>query len=259
MQSTSVEPSLQRAARLLVSVRNLEEAKAAFDGGVDLIDLKEPLRGPLGAVTVEVASNICDWFQSLPDSRGVKLSLAMGELRDGEAFPLDLLSQFDFAKVGLAGLTSGFEQRVDAELIWNDWQCGLPARVQPVLVIYADWQSANSPPPNEVLQFATLRSVAAGGVLIDTWDKATDLFQSIDCRILTEVVRTVRESNNWLALAGSLNAQTVAQAMLMCPDIIAVRGAVCDGLRTDSVSKSLVAAFVNRIGSLAEMSGAAKI
>ena len=33
---------------LLVSVRNVEEALAALEGGASLIDVKEPSRGPLG-------------------------------------------------------------------------------------------------------------------------------------------------------------------------------------------------------------------
>ena len=35
--------------RLLVSVRNVEEAQIAIAEGVDLIDVKEPSRGALGA------------------------------------------------------------------------------------------------------------------------------------------------------------------------------------------------------------------
>ena len=36
--------------RLLVSVRNAEEARAALAGGAEIIDAKEPSRGALGAV-----------------------------------------------------------------------------------------------------------------------------------------------------------------------------------------------------------------
>ena len=36
------------AVRLLVSVRNASEARAAINGGADVIDIKEPDHGPLG-------------------------------------------------------------------------------------------------------------------------------------------------------------------------------------------------------------------
>ena len=60
---------------LLVSVRSADEARAALAGGADVIDIKEPGRGPLGradeatwrAVRAEVAGR-------------VPVSAALGEL-----------------------------------------------------------------------------------------------------------------------------------------------------------------------------------
>jgi uncharacterized protein (UPF0264 family) len=45
-------------SRLLVSVRSAVEARAARAGGCDLIDAKEPSRGPLGAVTPDVLAEV---------------------------------------------------------------------------------------------------------------------------------------------------------------------------------------------------------
>ncbi|MFM9068482.1 MAG: (5-formylfuran-3-yl)methyl phosphate synthase, partial [Planctomycetota bacterium] len=59
--------------RLLVSVRNAQEAQAAHRGGAQLIDLKEPRQGSLGAVPP------ADWPSiqaALPSS--VPLSVALG-------------------------------------------------------------------------------------------------------------------------------------------------------------------------------------
>ncbi|MEX0712176.1 MAG: (5-formylfuran-3-yl)methyl phosphate synthase, partial [Pirellulales bacterium] len=44
--------------KLLVSVRSLAEARLALAAGVDLIDLKEPARGSLGALDPAVARQI---------------------------------------------------------------------------------------------------------------------------------------------------------------------------------------------------------
>ena len=44
--------------RLLVSVRNAEEAIAACCGGADIIDVKEPLNGSLGRASAEVMESI---------------------------------------------------------------------------------------------------------------------------------------------------------------------------------------------------------
>ncbi len=44
--------------RLLVSVKNAEEAMAALAGGADLIDAKDPAAGALGAVSLDVLRDI---------------------------------------------------------------------------------------------------------------------------------------------------------------------------------------------------------
>src|SRR5262245_43673316 len=45
--------------RLLVSVSNASEAAAALTGGADIIDAKDPLKGALGAVSLESLRAIC--------------------------------------------------------------------------------------------------------------------------------------------------------------------------------------------------------
>lgn len=64
-------------AGLLVSVRNAKEAMAALVGGADLIDVKEPLAGSLGAATPKT------WQEIGEVVGGEKpLSAALGELHD---------------------------------------------------------------------------------------------------------------------------------------------------------------------------------
>ena len=84
---------------LLVSVRSLEEAIAALEGGAELIDVKEPARGPLGRSDRETVGEIARHVRSAaPD---VPISAALGELPDlrAEDFP----GPVDYVKVGLAG------------------------------------------------------------------------------------------------------------------------------------------------------------
>ena len=48
--------------RLLVSVRNLHEARQAVAGGADWIDLKDPHQGPLGPVDATAAQEVAEAF-----------------------------------------------------------------------------------------------------------------------------------------------------------------------------------------------------
>ena len=54
--------------KLLVSVRSVAEARIALAGGVDLIDVKEPRRGSLGAadagIIAEIVAHVAKLFLS---------------------------------------------------------------------------------------------------------------------------------------------------------------------------------------------------
>ena len=46
--------------RLLISVRDAAEARSAIAGGTDVIDVKEPSRGPLGRADDRVVREVVD-------------------------------------------------------------------------------------------------------------------------------------------------------------------------------------------------------
>src|SRR5690349_2021023 len=79
---TSRIPTYQRhgnsqgaGMRLLVSVRSAQEVEAAVEGGAEIIDAKEPMRGSLGAVDAAELARIAD---AVPD--GMPFSMALGDL-----------------------------------------------------------------------------------------------------------------------------------------------------------------------------------
>ena len=84
--------------KLLVSVRSAGEARSALAGGADLIDVKEPSRGPLGAADPAVIRDVI----AAVDGR-VPVSAAFGEWLAwaGKKAPRGL----HYAKWGLAQLT----------------------------------------------------------------------------------------------------------------------------------------------------------
>lgn len=250
IDNVDVDDSLRKShggpiPRLLVSARNSAEAYAAIAGGADIIDLKEPARGSLGPVERKVAVDVADGL-GRRDSR-LPLSLAMGELanatdRHGFAALRTAMRDFGFAKVGLAGTSN----MPDWQTAWCDWCDRLPTHVDAVFVMYVDWQSAETRPPLELLRFAAMSAGErrAKGVLFDTWQKCSgDLFSAIPVATLGGLVSQARDAGLWTALAGSLNAQTVAKAMFMRPDIIAVRGAACSGGRDGTVQSRAVLKF----------------
>ena len=140
---------------LLVSVRSALEAHLAYQGGADIVDIKEPHLGSLGAATSKVWCEVYDTIK-----QRVPVSVALGEVWEGHvARPT---RPFAFAKIGLAGC----QQRLGWQREWMLRMQELDPATDRVAVAYADWRLANSPPPDDVLEFAVEAGCAA--LLVDT-------------------------------------------------------------------------------------------
>ena len=238
--------NLQRESNLpglLVSVRNQAEALTALAAGADVIDVKEPDQGPLGAADPQVIAGIVHVIAGR-----ALVTAAVGELidliaakRSGDLEPIT--AGVSLFKIGLAGCGNmpnwpSHWSEVIATL------SGQPtARLpQAVAVVYADWQAANSPEPNDVLLAGAERGCPA--LLIDTWNKSAgtlfDIWPTNDLRAFLE---RVRERQLAIVLAGSLTSENVARAVALEPDLVAVRGAACDAGRGGVVSAARVHAL----------------
>jgi uncharacterized protein (UPF0264 family) len=163
------------------------------------------------------------------------VSVALGELQDGEVAVAGL-AEVSFAKIGLAGCQSDPSWREKLRQLWQS----LPPSVQPVAVMYADWQAAEAPSPEAVLKLAAECRVRH--ILIDTYVKSAG--RLLDHWPLAELGRFsahVADLDQQLVLAGSLDAESIAQVLPLQPWAIAVRGAVCRNGREGVMDTELVA------------------
>jgi uncharacterized protein (UPF0264 family) len=213
--------------KLLVSVRSAHEASLALAAGVELIDIKEPAAGALGAASLEVIEDIL----SLVNGR-VQTSAACGELIESAADIARRLSGAgtsgtgetlpDYVKVGLAGCGSmdNWPQK------WREFVTLLPRRSLPVAVIYADWRAADAPRPADVIQQAKTAKRAA--VLIDTFDKnGPGLLRLFSIEQVRALIDEAHELGMPVAVAGQLTYDDALTLALLGPDYIGVRGGVC--------------------------------
>jgi uncharacterized protein (UPF0264 family) len=204
--------------QLLVSVRNADEAVAALAGGADVIDVKEPRRGPLGRAKRSTLQQVI----SRAD-RAAPVSVALGELQEFEPrYAANLPVGVGLAKLGLARCrdwpiwSTRWSQAIDA----------LPGGVAPVAVVYADAAKCAAPPPHLVIGHAA--QVGCRAVLFDTYEKSSgNLFDALPGAKLSSYIAEIRELNMIVALAGSLDEQSVPIAASYAPDVIAVRSAAC--------------------------------
>lgn len=227
--------------RLLVSVRDVAEARMALAGGVDLIDLKEPNAGALGAVSVEIVHEIL----AIVGGR-LPLSAALGELLEGaERAAAELPIGIAYAKVGLAGCArhGDWPRRLRAALTL------LPRSVTPVAVVYADEQFAEAPSAEQVLAHAA--RLGCQLVLVDTFHKTGgDLLGHWTMIQLQRFVQEARRLGLRIVLGGSLGASAIRRVWTLQPDYVAVRGAVCAGDRRATVDAARLAQIVALVADL---------
>ena len=230
---------LFQVMKLLISVRDHCEARAALAGGADIIDVKEPLHGSLGR------ADPATWraVQSVVGSTR-KLSVALGELCDVSPRVLRLIpSGCRWAKVGLARC-DGCDWPERLRVFFDD----APAHVQPVVATYAD-HPAQAPAPESVLAFA---QETTWPMLLDTYTKdGRSVHDWLGWPRLVRLIQNARACGVPLALAGSLRAAhlpVLAERLaertgeaLVLPWCVAFRGAACDGGRTGRISSARVA------------------
>jgi (5-formylfuran-3-yl)methyl phosphate synthase len=256
--ATPEPPDFLPHPRLLVSVRNAAECRAALAGGCDILDVKEPARGSLGmadrAVIADVLAAARDCVTGLSElgDGPVPVSAALGETvewiasDETPALPPGLA----WVKLGPAGLGSdrGWSR------VWRQ----VRARIEEasscsfrwIAVAYADWRDADAPEPAAVVDAAAESGCA--GVLFDTCVKngrtLPDLISTAD---LTVLGTRVRDAGLLLALAGGLSAKSLPALAGVRPDVIAIRTAACrNGNRAAEVAADAVREFRSAIEGL---------
>lgn len=216
--------------KLLVSVRNVVEARTALAAGADLIDVKEPDRGALGMADVQVLDQI---VTAIADR--VPSSAALGELFEGHRLADRFASRLTYAKVGLARAAGNPKWAEELRAALEQ----LPAGVAPVAVAYADWQTAAAPSPTMVLDAAV--QTGCRGLLVDTFDKTSGgLLAHTSARELEELTRRARQANMLVVLAGKIDCKDLGALLPLEPDYLGVRGAVCVGGRQGTLETALV-------------------
>lgn len=212
---------------LLVSVRSVDEVDAALSGGADLIDVKEPAKGPLGPAEAEVVSAVIARVKNR-----VPVSAALGEwspnaITDAH-WHLEL--KLNYLKWGLAG----YSPRPGWGEDLLDTRRELPVGMEMVAVAYADWERAKSVPPGEMVRFAKRFRFKA--FLLDTWGKdGKNLLDFASPGELAELVASLKRVEMTVAIGGSLRPEHLKQLKSVTPDYYAVRTSACAGGKRDGV------------------------
>ena len=219
--------------KLLVSVADVREARVAVWGGVDIVDVKNPAEGSLGAPAPGMIARVRDTVPSerpvsaaigdLPNLPGTAALAALGASRSGAAY----------VKVGLWGTSTEEEAVAVLRAVREAVESG-PTGPTVIAAAYADAERVPSRPLPPAAIVAAARRAGVGGCLVDTAVKdGGGLFEWLAPDALAALVAEGHAARLEMALAGALRAEDLPAVRATGADIAGVRSAACrDGRRT---------------------------
>lgn len=223
--------------RLLVSVVSVEEARRALTGGADIIDVKDPGEGALGAPSPRVLSEV------VREVGGVTpVSVALGDLPDmphtaALAARGAALTGADYVKVGMRGVCEPDGAVAFVRAIAD--AVGSQAAV--IAAAYADARALDPPALDPAHLPELAERAAVSGVLVDTFIKeGRGLYHWLSESQLADLIARTRRAGASFGVAGQL---TLGELRRVPADVVGVRSAVCrDGDRAAELDAELVAA-----------------
>ncbi|MRG77437.1 MAG: (5-formylfuran-3-yl)methyl phosphate synthase [ANME-2 cluster archaeon] len=223
--------------KLLVSPINLEEAKAAYNGGADIIDVKNPKEGSLGANFPWVIRSVKEAMGKTP------VSATIGDMnyKPGTASLAALgaaVSGADYVKVGLYDVQTT-EQAIDmVEHVVKSVKDYDPSK-KVVISGYADYKRINSIPLRELPPICA--DYGADVVMMDTGIKdGRSTFEFMTNEELSQFVESAHDLGLISAIAGNIKFEDIEAINQIGPDVIGIRGCVCGGDRNSTIQQKLV-------------------
>ncbi|HZD91199.1 MAG TPA: (5-formylfuran-3-yl)methyl phosphate synthase [Pseudolabrys sp.] len=199
--------------QLLASVVDAGEAEVALAGGADIIDLKDPARGALGALESDAVRLIVTAVAGRRPLSAVTGDLPMEPEVVTAAAAAMAETGVDYVKVGL------FPGARRADCIRA--LAPLAPRTKLIGVMFADAE------PDAGL-IPLMAECGFAGAMLDTAHKRSGrLLDHAGLDRLDAFVRACRSHNLLAGLAGSLEAPDVPRLLLLSPDYLGFRGALC--------------------------------
>lgn len=225
---------------LLVSAINLKEAKEATLGGADILDVKNPKEGSLGANFPWIIKEISDYAKDnlivsttigdVPYKPGTVSLAALGSAVSGS----------NYVKVGLYG-TKNYDEALEVMDAVVKTIREYDENITVVSCGYADAYKIDSILPEEIPNVA--KDSGSDIAMLDTYIKdGHRLTDHLTEEKLNEFVQKSHDFGLKVALAGSVNKNDVAMLKRIGCDIMGVRGCVCtEGDRDNgTINKELV-------------------
>lgn len=216
-------------SQLLISVKNVEEALIASYANADLIDLKDPNIGALGALDLAVVREVVQQLD-----QDALISATVGE----EHQSIDLLVKDieSYASLGVSLVKMAVSDLFYQNGFFDEMFKLTNRGIKLVAVFFAD----------ETLNLDMVEALAAAGFYGAMLDTKLKKFSLVDVQSTSEISTFLKlcDKHKLISgLAGSLNAEHIRSLHELGPEFIGMRGGVCDANdRTSSLVKSKIIA-----------------
>lgn len=209
--------------KMLASVTSIAEAQLALDLGADIIDLKNPSEGALGALPLPTIRDIVGFV----DHRHI-ISATIGDVPEVPAEIIEKINATAATGVGIVKI--GIATSRSPLTSWQGLACE-PGSMRLVAVLFAEDRF-------DLEWIDGLADLGFYGVMLDTADKRSGGLRSYcDDKFLGQFIRRARARNLVSGLAGSLALNDIAPLLAFEPDYLGFRGALCrDSTRTKQLS-----------------------
>ncbi len=214
--------------KMLASVTDLDEALMALEAQVDIIDLKQPARGALGALD---AASVAGITAAL--GRRCPVSATVGDLPMQAGILVDAVA--NMAATGVDYVKMGVFAGGEPLAVINALSPLAQQGVRLIAVLFADQQ------PDWGL-LPALKAAHFTGVMLDTADKGQGSLTALMSHAETRrFVGLAQGLGLFCGLAGSLRREDLADLLPMQPDYLGFRGALCtSALRTGQLDRDAI-------------------
>lgn len=199
---------------MLASVTTDSEASIVLAEAVDIIDLKNPLEGALGALNTCIVSKVVNTV-----NKRVITSATIGDVDPNDP---ELLRKIEMmAATGVDIVKVGLFTSMPTEHFIYTLRQACAQKIELVIVLLAEHYLG-------IKSVNTLLQTGIKGVMLDTKNKnGIRLTDILSVNSLKEFVELVRMNGLLTGLAGSLRLEDIDSLLELKPDYLGFRGALC--------------------------------
>jgi (5-formylfuran-3-yl)methyl phosphate synthase len=199
---------------MLASVTSVVEAEIVLNADVDIVDIKNPHDGALGALEISAVKEIVKLVNNeLPTSATI------GDIESDDLNLLDYI--MNMADTGVEYVKVGLFDSKPSDYFINTISNAANKGVKLVIVMFAE---------NYLGKASVLSLLKSGivGIMLDTKEKRDkNLCAILNNYELREFVEMAKEFDLLTGLAGSLKLEDIQSLLELKPDYLGFRGALC--------------------------------